>query len=73
MYVIFALVTVVDLLLGTEVSGAILTRSVGLSKTLESVDSFLNFCRLIAIESAVLAFPVGLLYLYAMIKDFMRQ
>lgn len=72
MYVIFALVTVVGLLLGTEVSGDILTRSVGLGEILESVDSLLNVCRLLAVEFAVLAFPVGLLYLYAMIKDFMR-
>jgi hypothetical protein len=72
MYVIFALVTVAGLLLGTEVSGDILTGGVGLSVILESVDNFLNLCRLLAVESAVLAFPVGLLYLYAMIRDFMR-
>ena len=73
MYVIFALVTVVGLLLGTEVSGDILTRSVGLSEILESVDSLLNVCRLLAAEFAVLAFPVGLLYLYAMIKVFFMR
>ena len=73
MYVLFALVTVVGLLIGTEVSGDILLGSVALSEILESVDSFFNFCRILAIEFAVLAFPVGLLYLYAMIKDFMRS
>lgn len=73
MYVLFALVTVAGLLIGTEVSGDILLGSVALSEILESVDSFLNFCRILAIEFAVLAFPVGLLYLYAMIKDFMRS
>jgi hypothetical protein len=73
MYVIFALITVVGLILGTEVSGDILTRSMELSEILESVDSLLNVCRLLTLEFAVLAFPVGLLYLYAMIKDFMRS
>jgi len=73
MYVIFAIVTVAGLLLGTEVSSDILLGSAGLSKILESVDSLLNFCRILAVESAILAFPVGLLYLYAMIKDFMRS
>lgn len=73
MYVIFALITVVGLILGTEVSGDILTRSMELSEILESVDSLLNVCRLLTLEFAVLAFPVGLLYLYAMIKDFMKS
>lgn len=71
MYVVFALITVVGLLLGTEVSGSILTRSVEFSEILGSADSFLNLCRLLVVEFAVLVFPIGLLYLYAMIKDFL--
>jgi len=73
MYVFFAFVTVVGLLLGTEVSGEILTGGAGLGEILESGDSILNLCRLLTVESAVLAFPVGLLYLYAMIQDFLRS
>lgn len=73
MYVFFAFVTVVGLLLGTEVSGEILTRGAGLGEIFESVDSILNLCRLLIVETAVLAFPAGLLYLYAMIQDFLRS
>jgi len=73
MYIVFVLITVTGLLLGTDVNGEILTRSAELSEILSSVDSFLNICRIIAVEFSILAFPAGLLYLHAMIKDFLRS
>ena len=71
MYVVFALVTAVGLLIGTDVSGDFVMTSMKLSEIVKSVDSILNVCRLLILQFAVSAFPVGLLYLYAMIRDFM--
>lgn len=72
MYVVFVFITVAGLLLGTDVNVEVLTRSVELSEILGSLDAFFNICRILAIEFTILAFPAGLLYLYAMIKDFLR-
>ena len=71
MYVIFALVTVFGLLLGTDVTGEILTAGTKLTDILWPPDKFLHVCRLLVLQFSVSAFPVGLLYLYAMIQDFM--
>jgi hypothetical protein len=71
MYVIFALVNVLGLLLGTDVTGEILTAGTKLSDIFGSPDKFLHVSRLLVLQFSVLAFPVGLLYLYAMIRDFM--
>lgn len=73
MYVFFALVTLGGLLIGTEVSGDILTSRIELSEVFGSMDSALNISRLLVLQFSVLAFPAGLLYLYAMIRDFMSS
>jgi len=71
MYVVFALVNVFGLLMGTQVSGYIFTTSMHFSEIMTSVDTALDVLRLLIIQFAVSAFPVGLLYLYAMIRDFL--
>lgn len=73
MYTMFTLITVAGFLLGTDVNGEILTRSVELHEILSSIDNLFNIFRILAIEFAILAFPAGLLYLYAMVKDFLRS
>jgi len=73
MYVIFALIAVTGLLLGTDINGEVLTRSVEPSEILGSVNASLNICRILTTEFTILAFPAGLLYLHAMIKDFIRS
>jgi len=72
MYVIFVLITLTGLLIGTEVDGTILTTTT-LGQLFTSIDSFFNICRILALEFTILSFPSGLLYLYAMIKDFLTQ
>jgi len=71
MYVVFALVNVVGLLMGTEVSGQILTTSMQLNEIITSMDNTLHVLRLLILQFSISAFPVGLLYLYAMIRGFM--
>lgn len=73
MYVIFALIAITGLLLGTDINGEVLTRSVEPSEILGSVNAFLNISRILTIEFTILAFPAGLLYLHAMIKDFLKS
>ncbi|HEX73931.1 MAG TPA: hypothetical protein G4N93_02120 [Dehalococcoidia bacterium] len=73
MYVIFALIAVTGLLLGTDINGEVLTRSVEPSEILGSANAALNICRILTTEFTILAFPAGLLYLHAMIKDFIRS
>lgn len=70
MYVLFALATMAGLLLGSEVNSDILTQSIKLGKLMESVNGNVSIFRIFILEFAVLAFPTGLLYLHAMIEDF---
>lgn len=71
MYVVFALVNVVGLLMGTQVSARILTTSMELNDIIRSMDNTLHVLRLLILQFSISAFPVGLLYLYAMIRGFM--
>jgi hypothetical protein len=71
MYVVFALVNVFGLLIGTDVTGEILTSSTKLNDIIGSADNILHVFQPLVLQFNVSAFPVGLLYLYAMIRDFM--
>jgi hypothetical protein len=73
MYVVFALIAITGFLLGTDINGKILTQSTGFREILGSLDDLLNISRILATEFTVLAFPASLLYLHAMIKDFLRS
>lgn len=71
MYVVFALVNVFGLLIGTGPIGHILTATTNFNDIIGSADNMLHILQLLVLQFAVSAFPVGLLYLYAMIRDFM--
>jgi len=71
MYLFFAMITLVALLLGTKIDNGIFIGKNSLNIILDSVRNLINICRILAAEFTILTFPVGLWYLYAMIKDFM--
>lgn len=71
MYVLFSLATLVGLLFGTKIDPSILVGKHELGAYIGQVSGLINICRILAVEFTVLAFPVGIVYLYALIKDFM--